>query len=170
MNTKTHFDPFDLRQALGSFATGVTIVTTLSATQARVGVTANSFSSVSLEPAIVLWSLRKNSPSLGSFDHSGRFVINVLSSAQADLSTRFASPVEDKFNFVPTSLGIEGLPIIKDCAAVFECKAYQRIEVGDHILYLGEVQAYSYKNIPTLMYHRGKYLFSESLEQKHTLV
>jgi len=164
MNTKTQFITTDLRKALGTFATGVTIVTTLSRDGQKVGVTANSFSSVSLEPPLVLWSLKKNSPSIDAFDHSARFAINVLALTQTDLSKRFASPIPDKFNTVAHSEGLAAIPLIDNCAASFQCKTYQRIDAGDHILYLGEVEAYAYQDLPTLMFCKGKYMKGDELE------
>jgi hypothetical protein len=166
MNTKYPFDRFDLRKALGSFGTGVTIVTTKASDQRFVGVTANSFSSVSLEPAIVLWSLQKTSPNLSAYDDCGRFVINVLALSQIDHSKRFASPVPDKFNGVDYALGIEGLPVLAGCAATFECRTLQRLDVGDHILYLGEVEAYQHQDQATLLFVQGRYAQSASVEMQ----
>jgi flavin reductase (DIM6/NTAB) family NADH-FMN oxidoreductase RutF len=158
MNTKQQFDSTDLRKALGTFGTGVTVVTTLSRDKENIGVTANSFSSVSLDPAIVLWSLKKHSPSLQAFDDSGRFAVNVLTLEQMALSKRFASPIPNKFNTLEITQGLEGLPILRDCAAVFECKTIERLNFGDHILFLGEVQAYQHSHHQTLMFCRGKYV------------
>ena len=154
----------DFRKALGTFATGVTIVTTLSKDKQLVGVTANSFSSVSLDPPIVLWSLKKNSPSMEAFDHSGRFVVNVLSLAQTDLSKRFASPIPNKFESVAYREGIAGLPLIDNCAATFQCKLFNRVDAGDHIVFLGEVEAYEHHDHPTLMFCKGKYMKGSELE------
>jgi flavin reductase (DIM6/NTAB) family NADH-FMN oxidoreductase RutF len=164
MNTKHQFDRLDFRKALGSFGTGVTIVTTKAADARLVGVTANSFSSVSLEPPIVLWSLQKTSPNLSAYDDCGRFVINVLSLAQIEHSKRFASPVPDKFNGVDYTLGIEGLPLLKGCAATFECLTIQRLDVGDHILFLGQVEAYQHLDQTALLYVQGRYAQSASAE------
>ena len=164
MNTKHQFDRLDFRKALGSFGTGVTIVTTKAADARLVGVTANSFSSVSLEPPIVLWSLQKTSPNLSAYDDCGRFVINVLSLAQIEHSKRFASPVPDKFNGVDYTLGIEGLPLLKGCAATFECRTIQRLDVGDHILFLGQVEAYQHLDQTALLYVQGRYAQSASAE------
>jgi flavin reductase (DIM6/NTAB) family NADH-FMN oxidoreductase RutF len=164
MNTKQPFDRLDLRKALGSFGTGVTIVTTKSSDNRMVGVTANSFSSVSLEPAIVLWSLQKNSPSLSAYDHCGRFVINVLTLSQIDHSRRFASAVPDKFFGVDYRFGLAGLPVLEGCAAAFECLTVQRLDVGDHILYLGQVEAYQHQEQSALIYVQGKYARSASAE------
>lgn len=164
-------DTSDLRRALGRFGTGVTIVSTLDAQGAPVGVTANSFNSVSLEPPIVLWSLRRASPSLAAFDATGRFVINVLALEQVELSRRFASPVADKFAGVGHTAGLGGLPVVDGCAAVFECRTEQRLEVGDHILFLGRVEAYGHQGGPTLLYCQGQYAQGVSLETPsiHTL-
>jgi flavin reductase (DIM6/NTAB) family NADH-FMN oxidoreductase RutF len=164
VNTNTSFDTTDLRRAFGRFGTGVTIVSSLDAQGSPVGVTANSFSSVSLDPPIVLWSLRRASPSLAAFDASGRFVINVLTLQQVELSRRFASPVADKFTGVSHSPGLCGLPVLQDCAAVFECRTEQRLEVGDHILFLGRVEAYGHRVGPTLLYCQGQYAQSAALD------
>ena len=158
------FDRSDLRKALGSFGTGVTIVSTKASDNRLVGVTANSFSSVSLEPAIVLWSLQKTSPNLAAYDDSGRFVVNVLSLAQIEYSRRFASPIPDKFNGVNYRLGLADLPVIEGCAATFECRTIQRLDVGDHILYLGQVEAYQHQEQTALLYVQGKYAQSASAE------
>lgn len=159
------FDTRDLRQALSAFGTGVTVVTTLDADARPVGVTANSFNSVSLEPPIVLWSLRKASPSLPAFDACGRFVINVLTLDQVPISQRFASPVPEKFRDVAHAPGEHGLPVLEGCAAVFECQTEQRHEVGDHILYLGRVQAYQHRPGPGLLFCQGRYAQGVSLAQ-----
>jgi flavin reductase (DIM6/NTAB) family NADH-FMN oxidoreductase RutF len=160
MNTKKPvFDPRDLRNAFGSFGTGVTVVTSGTAQTRLVGVTANSFSSVSLDPPIVLWSLVKRSPSLDVFDQTERFVVNILSLDQVDLSKRFSSPaVTNKFEGLDHGFGLGGLPVLHDCAATLECKTIQRLEVGDHILFLGQVESYAYERKPTLMFCQGSYV------------
>jgi flavin reductase (DIM6/NTAB) family NADH-FMN oxidoreductase RutF len=164
MTTQSPIDATDLRRALGRFGTGVTIVSTLDAQGSPVGVTANSFSSVSLQPPIVLWSLRRASPSLAAFDATGRFVINVLALEQVELSRRFASAVPDKFTGVEHTPGLCGLPVLQGCAAVFECRTEQRLEVGDHILFLGRVESYGHRLGPTLLYCQGDYAQGVSLE------
>ena len=160
MNTKKPvFDPRDLRNAFGSFGTGVTVVTSGHAQTRLVGVTANSFSSVSLDPPIVLWSLVKGSPSLDVFDQTERFVVNILSLDQVDLSKRFSSPaVTNKFEGLDHGFGLGGLPVLHDCAATLECKTIQRLEIGDHILFLGQVESYAYERKPTLLFCQGSYL------------
>ena len=167
MNTNKPIDRFDLRKALGNFGTGVTIVTTLASDGKPVGMTANSFSSVSLDPPIILWSLLKTSPSLQAFDDCGRFVINVLALDQVDLSKRFATPQPDKFSGVRYQAGLGGLPVLDNCASVFQCRTIQRMEVGDHILFLGEIEAYNHQDRATLLFCRGQYAQSAGLELSH---
>jgi flavin reductase (DIM6/NTAB) family NADH-FMN oxidoreductase RutF len=160
MNTGSSslFDKRDFRNALGCFGTGVSVVTSGTNQTRLVGVTANSFSSVSLEPPIVLWSLGITSPSLEVFDTSGRFVINILSLQQVHLSKRFSSNVPDKFEGVDFCKGFEGLPVLNGCVATIECKTIQRTVVGDHVLFLGQVEKYSYECKPTLLFCQGNYL------------
>ena len=157
MRTNILFDKKTLRSALGTFGTGVTIVSCTGHDKGPIGLTANSFNSVSLEPPIVLWSLQKTSPSLSAFDACGRFVINVLSLDQIELSRRFSSAIPDKFHGVDHRPGIEGLPVLGGCAANFECKTIQRLEVGDHVLFLGQIEAFSHKDQATLLYVQGRY-------------
>jgi flavin reductase (DIM6/NTAB) family NADH-FMN oxidoreductase RutF len=160
MNTKnnTSWDKRDLRTALGSFGTGVTVVTSGNLQSRLVGVTANSFSSVSLEPPIVLWSLVSSSPSLEVFDATGRFVINVLALEQMNLSKQFSKTLEDKFAGVEYTEGLGDLPVIQNCVATFECKTIQRTVVGDHVLFLGQVENYIYENRTPLLFCQGNYM------------
>lgn len=110
-------DSRELRNVLGCFGTGVTVVTTLDNDGQKVGLTANSFSSVSLDPPIVLWSLSKQSKSVNAFMESSRFVINVLSMEQLPLSKQFSQPLDDRFIGVSSSEGLGSLPVLNDCAA-----------------------------------------------------
>ncbi|KRI00196.1 flavin reductase family protein [Curvibacter sp. PAE-UM] len=159
MNTqRTAFDARELRNVFGSFGTGVTVVTSGQAASRRVGVTANSFSSVSLSPPIVSWSLLAASPSLDVFDRAGRFVINILSVDQLPLSRRFASSVADKFEGVAFTPGLEGLPVLQDCVATIECRTTERLLVGDHVLFLGQVENYTYQRKPSLLFCQGAYV------------
>ncbi len=160
MNTKinTVWDKRDLRKALGSFGTGVTVVTSGNSQSRWVGVTANSFSSVSLEPPIVLWSLVSTSPNLEVFDQTERFVINVLALEQVELSKQFSKPLTDKFAGVECVEGLGGVPVIQNCVATFECKTVQRILVGDHVLFLGQVENYVYEGKTPLLFCQGQYL------------
>jgi flavin reductase (DIM6/NTAB) family NADH-FMN oxidoreductase RutF len=160
MNAKSNksWDKRDLRNALGSFGTGVTVVTSGNSRSRLVGVTANSFSSVSLEPLIVLWSLVSSSPSLEVFNATGRFVINVLALEQMNLSKQFSKTLEDKFAGVEYTEGLGDLPVIQNCVATFECKTIQRTVVGDHVLFLGQVENYVYENKTPLLFCQGNYM------------
>lgn len=152
------FDSKELRNVLGCFGTGVTVVTTLDEGGRKVGLTANSFSSVSLDPPIVLWSLSKQSKSLDAFLKGARFVINVLSMDQLSLSHQFSKAAVDRFEGVATTNGLGNLPVINDCAANIECKTITSQEVGDHILFLGQIERYNYLKKDTLMFCNGSYV------------
>ena len=146
-----------LRAALGRFTTGVTIVTCLDAEGAPVGLTANSFSSLSLDPPLVLWSLRRQSMSLAAFQQASHFTVNVLAEEQVELSRRFASSAADKFSQGLWSGGVGGAPVLAGCAAVFECAQHAQHEAGDHLLFLGRVLRAAEAPLPPLVYQGGHY-------------
>jgi flavin reductase (DIM6/NTAB) family NADH-FMN oxidoreductase RutF len=146
-----------LRQALGRFTTGVTIVTCVDSTGAPVGLTANSFNALSLDPPLVLWSLRRASPSLAAFIAAPRFAINVLAEAQVDLSRRFASPVAEKFSNGSWSPGESGMPVLAGCVAVFECEKVSHQDAGDHVLFVGHVLRMTEAALAPLVFHAGRY-------------
>lgn len=158
MNSQSGIDPQDLRQAFGRFGTGVTVITTRAPDGARIGVTANSFNTVSLDPPIVLWSLSIKSPSLDGFRAAGHFTVNVLTLEQLDLSRRFSRPAADKFAGVEFSDGLGGAPVIAGCAATIECAVVNEHVVGDHVLFLGQVQRYAYEHAAPLLFFNGKYI------------
>ena len=145
-----------LRRALGSFATGVTIVTA-QGSAGDVGVTANSFSSVSLEPPMVLWSLKKSSASLGAFTESGAFAVHVLAAHQQALSDRFASRSADRFAGLDFRRGYGGAPLIDDCAARFQCRLAFRYDGGDHEILVGEILEFDHSDHSPLVFHGGRY-------------
>lgn len=151
--------PQALRGALGRFATGVAIITCVHPDSGeRVGLTANSFSALSLEPPLVLWSLRKASASLPAFQHSAHFAINVLAEAQLELSRRFASGKEpDKFGAGQWSEGFGGAPVLAGSTAVFECERVSAQEAGDHVLFVGRVLRLADAALPPLLFHGGRY-------------
>ena len=154
------FDAKAFRNALGVFATGVTIITTRDPDGKDVGVTANSFNSVSLDPPLVLWSLAKNARSLPMFEASSHFIVNVLASDQMALSNHFAKQSDDKFAELDFERGVGGSPMFPGCAASFQCKKASRHEGGDHIIYVGEVIDFDSSDRPGLLYHQGGYAVS----------
>jgi len=145
------------RAALGSFATGVTIVTTRSAAGEDIGLTANSFNSVSLDPPMVLWSLARKSLSLPAFLESGYFAVHVLAAAQEDLSVTFATRGADKFAGLSVTRGAGGIPLLPGCSALFQCKTAFNYEGGDHVIFVGEVQEFEHFNRAPLVFHSGRY-------------
>ncbi|WP_294219136.1 flavin reductase family protein [uncultured Sphingomonas sp.] len=145
------------RQALGSFVTGVTIVTTCDREGRAVGLTANSFNSVSLDPPLVLWSLALNSLNLPAFREAGHWVVHILTAEQRDLSQRFASRGTDKFAGLDYTPGPGGVPMLDGCAARFVCRAAFEHEGGDHAIFVGEVVDLSIGAAPPLVFHSGQY-------------
>ena len=150
-------DPKLLRQALGRFATGVTVITTRTQDGKYEGLTANSFSAVSLDPPLVLWSLRLVSPSLEGFKASGHFVVNVLSTEQSVTSRHFATPRHDKFDDVAFTAGIGGSPMLGDSLAIFECKTETTLAGGDHMIFIGRVVQAHYRDGEPLIFAGGRY-------------
>ena len=153
----THFDPRDFRNALGAFTTGVTVVTTLAGDGRRVGLTCNSFSSVSITPPLILWSLGVHSMNLPVFIEATHFAVNILAADQSKLSRRFASPVDDRFAGVAVTLSEDGVPLIDGAAAQLECRNEARHYSGDHVIFIGEVQRYRCTGVEPLVFARGKY-------------
>ena len=161
-HSETAFDLREFRRALGCFPTGVAIITTRDTDGTPVGLTCNSFSSVSLDPPLVQWSLRSNSRSLGSFQRAQAFAINVLSEDQSAISAHFASSSDNKFE--GQYLGKEGLPWVNGCIARFACKTTAEYAVGDHIMFIGEVRTFEYHEQDPLVFYRGAYkIIAESL-------
>jgi len=152
-------DPKQFRSALGTFATGVTIVTTRDRSGTDIGLTVNSFSSVSLDPPMVLWSLAKKSQSRQAFIDAGCFAVHILAADQSELATRFASPV-DRFAGLALERGEHGLPLLDGCAARFQCRTVSRYEGGDHDIFIGEVISYEHFERPALVFHAGRYALS----------
>ncbi len=154
---ETLFDSRAFRRALGNFATGVTVVTATAPDGTRVGVTANSFNSVSLEPPLILWSIDKRSSSLAVFERARHFAVNILAADQIELSNQFARPRDDKFEGIAVESGIGGTPLLPDCAARFECELHQRVEGGDHWILIGKVVRFDDFGRSPLLYHQGAY-------------
>jgi len=145
-----------LRQTLGCFPTGVVVATTIGDGGAPVGLTINSFSSVSLDPPLILWSLALTAPSLSAFQTHKGFAINILSEEQQDECMQFSRPSENKFEGINWQPGYEGVPLLDNALAVLQCRTYQRYEGGDHEIYLGEVMEMDSTDKAPLVFHRGK--------------
>jgi len=153
------FDERAFRQALGRFTTGVTIVTATTGADRTswVGVTANSFTSVSLKPPMVLWSLGRSSRSFDAFADSTHFAVHVLAENQQELSNRFARTIDDKFGELVCGTGTGGVPLLPDCVACFECRTAHVYEGGDHLIFVGEVLNFHHRDRAPLVFHEGRY-------------
>ncbi len=148
----------EFRAALGMFATGVTIVTARGPVGEPVGLTANSFNSVSLSPPLVLWSLARSAGSMPAFERGSHYAINILAAEQHALAQRFASKAVDRFEGLAFREGAGGAPIIEGAAAVFECFNRSRYEEGDHVIFVGEVEHCERREgVQPLIFHGGRY-------------
>lgn len=156
--SNSKFDIRDFRGALGQFPTGVTVITALDKNGEPIGCTASSFNSVSIDPALVLWSVDKSAFSAAIFEKTDYFAVNILSENQVDISNRFAGRGEDKFKDVSYDSGLGGAPLFEGCGAQFECKTWNVYEGGDHLIIVGEVVKYKHDNSLTpLVFSRGSY-------------
>ena len=151
------FDARTFRDALGEFATGVTVVTARRADGQPVGVTVNSFASVSLDPPLVLWSLGLQSPSLAVFESCSHYAINVLAAEQVEISQRFSQSQSDRFAGIDLKVGAGGTPILPGCCAWFECRNEMRYPGGDHLIFVGHVESFQREAKPPLIFHGGNY-------------
>ena len=152
------FDQRTLRDALGLFVTGVTVITTTDAAGSPVGITANSFNSVSLTPPLVLWSVGKQSRSVKAFQESEWFAVHILRDDQMAMSQRFASRDKDIFSGLPLDTGLGGVPLLSACAARLESRSYGRYPAGDHMLCIAEVKRLEFdRESRPLVYHGGTY-------------
>ena len=158
------FAAFEFRTALGMFATGVTIVTARTAAGELVGLTANSFNSVSLNPPLVLWSLSKMAGSMAAFSTGSHYAINILAADQKDLAQRFATRREDRWSGVEFTEGTAGAPLLSGAAASFECFNRSQYQEGDHTIFVGEVERCERREgISPLLYHGGKFFTEHPL-------
>jgi flavin reductase (DIM6/NTAB) family NADH-FMN oxidoreductase RutF len=153
-----HFSSAEFRTALGLFATGVTIVTARAPDGTLVGLTANSFNSVSLSPPLVLWSLSQAASSMAAFRTGSHYAINILGADQQALAQRFASRHADRFADVAFVEGQSGAPLLSGTVACFECFNRSRYVEGDHVIFVGEVERCSHQvGVSPLLYHGGKF-------------
>lgn len=151
-------DPMELRKAFGTYLTGVTVVTAMDAAGAPLGFTANSFTSVSLDPPLVLVCLASSSRNFEAFTRAERFAVNILADSQIALSNTFARPAEDRFAKVDWAPGPNGAPILAGVSAWFDCDMFRTVEAGDHVILIGRVQAFDHTPAPGLGYARGAYV------------
>ncbi len=139
LNVSQSFDARGFRDALSSFATGVTIVTARDLDGSPIGMTASSFNSVSVDPPLVLWSVAKKALSAPAFKAADHWVVQILASDQVALSNRFAASGTDKFSETEYRDNAEGVPVLSGCAACFECRSWKKVDGGDHWILIGEV-------------------------------
>lgn len=152
------FSAPEFRTALGMFATGVTIVTALGDNGTPLGLTANSFNSVSLDPPLVLWSLAVRSASMPAFRAGTHYAINVLAADQQELALRFAKSTGNRWQGVPWNPGKTGAPLIQGAAASFECFNRSRYEEGDHVIFVGQVEHCTHRpGASPLLFHGGRF-------------
>lgn len=152
------FDLRTFRDTLGLFVTGVTVITTRDEHGQPVGITANSFNSVSLDPPLILWSVGVNALSQKAFANAEAFAVHILREDQADLSNRFAKSGIDKFAGLPIETGLHDVPLLPDCAARMECLPFAQHPAGDHTLFIAEVKRLaSDPDAMPLVYHGGRY-------------
>ena len=138
------------------FPTGITVVTAIDKENKPIGMTVNSFSSVSLDPPLVLWSIAKKQPSYSLFLDANGYAVNILSKDQVKLCNHFASPLNDKFGNINWKLSENGFPLINDTLAWFDCTKWNDYEGGDHKILLGEVTSYGISNMDPLTFWNGK--------------
>lgn len=152
------FSPDEFRDALAMFATGVTIVTARAADGSLVGLTANSFNSVSLTPPLVLWSLSRGAASMAALSTGSHYAINILAAGQKDLAERFATKNIDRWADVAFTEGLGGAPVLVGAAASFECFNRSRYDEGDHVIFVGEVERCAHTaGASPLLYHGGRF-------------
>ncbi len=147
----------EFRAALGRFASGVTVITTRDADGDLHGITVSAFSSVSMEPPLVLICIEKTTGSHHAFIESKRFTANILNSEQGDVSDQFAFRHEDKFDGVEYRLGAGGVPLIANCLANLECRVVSEYDGGDHTIFVGEVESAATADADPLVYWMGQY-------------
>ena len=148
-------DNKNLRKVLSKFATGVTVISTLDYEGNPVGMTANSFSSVSLEPPLVLWSIGVNQPSYDIFINAKGYSVSVLSSDQKDICNLFSSPKEDKFKEIEYIISDNGFPLIKKSLAWFDCIKWKNYPGGDHQILVGEIKNFYANEYDPLIFWNG---------------
>ena len=151
------FSNTDFRNALGSFATGVTIITALGKNGQKIGLTANSFNSVSLDPALVLWSIGRDTNCFDDFIAAESFAIHILAEDQQDLSNLFAKTGADRFAGIETTEGLSGVPLLPNFSTCFQCRIENQYDGGDHVILVGKVIEFTDNGSRPLIFHRVGY-------------
>ncbi|NMG15774.1 flavin reductase family protein [Aromatoleum bremense] len=162
---QTTSDGRELRHAFGQFATGVTVITARAADGRAIGLTANSFSSLSLDPPLILWSLVQRSPNLQAFLDASHFAVNVLREDQEATARQFATPLLDKFDGITWQPGADGAPLLAHSLAQFECHMVRSHEGGDHVIFIGHVERFRRFSGRPLLFHGGAFQQIASEEQ-----
>jgi flavin reductase (DIM6/NTAB) family NADH-FMN oxidoreductase RutF len=152
------FDSRELRRVLGTFVTGVAVMTTADDETGLHGITANSFSSVSLDPPLILWSQSVKTGSHPAFFKAERFVVNILAEDQIELSNRFAKSSREKFAGVKFDFGLGGIPLLRGCSAWLQCRVISRLPAGDHTIYIAAVDSIARAEREPLVFGNGQYL------------
>lgn len=150
-------DPREFRDVLGCFATGVTVVTTCGDDGAPVGLAVNSFASVSLDPAEILWSITSSAPSRSAFETCGAFAVNIMGEQDKESTLQFARPSDDKFGGVAWKRGWRDVPVLTSALATLECDVKQMIPCGDHHIVVGSVRAIDRRDGDPLLFYRGQF-------------
>ncbi|GLI22778.1 MAG: flavin reductase family protein [Rhizobiales bacterium] len=160
------FDPRELRNALGRFATGIAVVMAQDE-EGPIGVTVNSFSSVSLDPPLILFSMARSLHSLARLEKAKAYSVNILLENQQEISNRFARAGEDKFSATPWEIGPSGAPRLVPAHAIFECVPYAHYDGGDHVIFVGRVvHLHAEGEGDPLLYYRGSYRLLAAIAQE----
>jgi len=148
----------EFRDALGHFATGVAVISAFTADGNTMGLTVNSFASVSLDPPLILWSLDKGSDRFAPLIQVEHFAVNILGLGEQEISRRLSRKGQSTLQPGEFSKGAHGVPLLNDAAAIFECVVHERVEAGDHVIFIARVLACSHNSHETpLLYYRGAY-------------
>lgn len=153
-----NFNSKQLRESLGAFATGVTVVTSIAENSEKVGMTVNSFNSVSLEPPLILWSIGRDANCFEAFMASKSFAVHILNKTQSDISNKFAQTGIDKFEGMNCTIGLNDIPILPDFSVCLQCTTKHLYDGGDHVIIVGEVKSIENRSQEPLIFYKGDYL------------
>jgi flavin reductase (DIM6/NTAB) family NADH-FMN oxidoreductase RutF len=158
MRPDTSLDRRAMRDCLGCFPTGVAVMTAVDGAGCPAGLTVNSFTSVSLDPPLILWSLRRDSSILAAFQASPGFIVNILSSVQREMSGLFAGKSANRWSEVAYDRGIYGIPRLTGAHAILECEKHARHDGGDHVIFVGRPVSLTVNpDVSPLVFYRGRY-------------